>query len=130
MLADLEDQQWEHWSKAIAIRLEKIIKLLNENKTQEAVGWLERIIKKWEKNWKPYKKLPEDIKDFDREWAEKVLDNVPIKCPVWQWGGFMEAREKKPRKEFEGDDQDSESWQCPDLVCANCGARYQFGGFL
>ena len=82
MISDLEHQQWEHWSKALAKRLEKVIKLLNENKSQEAINWLERIIQNWEKNWKPYNKLPEDIKDFDREWADKVLDHVPIKCPV------------------------------------------------
>jgi hypothetical protein len=130
ILADLEHQQWEHWSKTIARSLEKIIKLLNENKTQEAVGWLESIIKNWEKNWKPYKKLPEDIKDFDREWAEKVLDYVPIKCPMWQCGGFMEAKERRPPKGFTRDEAEYDGdWQSPDLVCVNCGAIYRFGGF-
>jgi hypothetical protein len=27
-----------------------------------------------------------------REWADKILDNLPFKCPVYQCGGFKNRR--------------------------------------
>lgn len=44
--------------------------------------------------WKPYKKLSAEVKEQDREWAEKVLDVVPFTCPVYQCGGFMKVVER------------------------------------
>lgn len=129
-LSDLEHQQWEHWSKALAEKLKKAIELIAQRKTIEARSELREIIGRWEKNWKPYKELPDHVKDFDREWAEKFLDHVPIKCPMWQCGSFMEAKERKPPEGFTKDEAEYDGdWQNPDLVCVNCGAKYQFVGF-
>jgi len=55
-LADLEHQQWVHWSKAVADEVSP-----------------ERR-KRWEQYWVPYKELPEDVKEADRIWARRVLE--------------------------------------------------------
>ena len=34
------------------------------------------LLKKWKKNWKPYKDLSEAIKEKDRVWARKTLHAV------------------------------------------------------
>jgi len=57
-LADLEHQQWEEWSKAVAPEVS------DERRAR------------WEKYWVPYAQLDESTKDQDREWAEKVLTIV------------------------------------------------------
>ena len=33
-------------------------------------------MKRWKSLWKPYSELSEDMKDHDREWADKVLDEL------------------------------------------------------
>ena len=57
-LANLEHEQWISWTK-----------YLNENHKIPL-----DLIKKWEKNWKPYSELSEKVKDADRIWADKVLE--------------------------------------------------------
>jgi len=57
-LAALEHQQWWEWSKTVA-REEDISK--------------ERI-ERWRQYWKPYEDLPEDVKDHDRKWADRVTE--------------------------------------------------------
>ena len=96
-----------------------------------AINLIEEIIDGWEVNQQSYHKLSEDIKDFDREWADKVLDHLPIKCPVWQCGGIMKSVERNPpegSKDEWADGYDGD-WQTPDLVCTNCGANYIFSQF-
>ena len=57
-LAELEHEQWIEWSKDIAKEED-----LSEDR-----------IKRWEEEcWKPYKELSDKMKEFDREWAKKVL---------------------------------------------------------
>jgi len=59
-LADLEHKQWKHWAKGI---------LKEENISKERE-------RRWEKDFVSYKDLPEKTKDFDREWADKVIKIV------------------------------------------------------
>lgn len=60
-LADLEHQQWAHWTKY----------MLN-NLTEEN-------IQRWRKQIETeYKDLTEKEKDSDREWAQKVIDTLHI----------------------------------------------------
>ena len=59
-LSDLEHEQWMKWSKELA-KKEKLS---------------EERVERWEKDWKPYDKLRDDIKEFDRIWARKVLKIV------------------------------------------------------
>ena len=75
-LAELEHIQWEHWSKHITNELHDIKVLCYAGNTTEAIQKLNSMLQRWEKNWKPYKKLKEDIKDYDREWARKVLELI------------------------------------------------------
>jgi len=59
-LAELEHEQWWTWA-------EELMDTEDLSEDRE---------KRWKKDFKPYDKLPEDVKDFDREWAEKVLKIV------------------------------------------------------
>ena len=54
-VARLEHQQWMEWSKSVA----------------DEVSPERRA--RWEQYWVPYDRLPEDIKELDREWARKVI---------------------------------------------------------
>lgn len=62
-LSDLEHEQWMSWTKYLNANHKIPIELL----------------KKWEKNWKPYSKLDEKIKDSDRIWARKVVKLIDDK---------------------------------------------------
>ena len=59
-LAELEHQQWMYWSEAVAKKLPQ--------SAQSA-----HIIKGWMENWKPYAELSDEVKEFDRVWARKVI---------------------------------------------------------
>lgn len=55
-LADLEHEQWSHWTKY----------MLDNLTFENAVKWNKQINT-------PYSKLSEKEKDSDREWANKVI---------------------------------------------------------
>jgi len=55
-LAALEHEQWMHWAKAVAPEVSA-----------------ERR-ERWERYMVPYEELPDDVKEFDREWARRVLE--------------------------------------------------------
>jgi len=143
-LSEQEHIQWEYWSKTLGEELESfycILKTANiedipldreRELVKEVIDKIDSRLRRWKKNWKPYKKLREDIKDYDREWADKILDNLPFKCPMYQCGGLMVAKERPYPKGMNEDDfpdgmaGDS---QTPDLICTNCKAVYHFDGF-
>jgi hypothetical protein len=54
-LAELEHEQWMHWSRAVAA----------------AVSCATR--EQWARSWVSYAELPEDVKEADRVWARKVI---------------------------------------------------------
>jgi hypothetical protein len=54
-LAELEHDQWLHWSQSIAAQVEPA------------------LCEKWEHLWGPYADLPDSIKEADRVWARKVI---------------------------------------------------------
>jgi len=117
-LADIEHEQWMSFTTSIAKELVLVDDVV-----------VDSILERWQKNWKPYKKLSEDIKDKDREWADKILDSLPIRCPIYQCGGFMATKERKLPKDFiEGEHYHGDD-QTPDLICDNCGGIYQFVRF-
>lgn len=75
-LSELEHIQWEHWSKTLADEIRKWRSILLSKKKNGKIiiiGLMQNRLTRWEQNWKEYKELPEDIKDYDREWADKVL---------------------------------------------------------
>ena len=59
-LAELEHKQWMCWAKDI-MKQEKISK--------------KKIIR-WKKCMIPYKKLSEEMKDFDRKWADVIISII------------------------------------------------------
>ena len=75
-LAELEHNQWEHWSKALANRMDNWVNQDWSRLTFE--DNVKKQIENWQKNWKPYKELPDNIKDYDREWANMVLEEFDI----------------------------------------------------
>lgn len=84
-LSDLEHQQWESWSKAIADLLEKAGDVIDELTTDnpnatamqmEVLHRIDKKIKSWNTYWVPYEELEDSIQEYDRVWARKVLDIV------------------------------------------------------
>lgn len=121
---------WLHWSKSLTIELREIYILTEKAEMFKIKDKIKSRIERWEKNWIPYKDLSEDVKDFDREWADKILDNLPSRCPIFQCGGLMETKERRRPNNFfiESEHYDGDE-QSPDLVCSNCKAVYQFKRF-
>jgi len=116
-LASMEHEQWMIWSKNIANSDERL-----------SEGRMDR----WASLWKPYNKLTSEQKDQDREWAMKIIDEMPFKCPMYQCGGIMKAVERKyPKGKNEDDFPDGMvgDFQIPDLICTNCKAVYSFTKF-
>lgn len=70
-LSALEHEQWEHWSKTI------IDQTLGAQKTPFDHLSVSKAIhekhQRWLAFWKPYDELSEEIKEYDRIWARKVL---------------------------------------------------------
>lgn len=129
-LSEQEHIQWEYWSKVLANKMDNWVNQDWSRLTFE--DNVKKQIEDWKKNWKPYKELPDYIKDYDREWADKILDNLPFKCPIYQCGGLMVAKERPYPKGMDEDDfPDGMAGdnQTPDLVCTNCKAVYHFDGF-
>lgn len=56
-LAELEHEQWMHWSKALA----------------DEVRISPQRLHRWAGYWRPYDDLPELAKAADRKWADKIL---------------------------------------------------------
>ncbi len=54
-LAEIEHEQWMHWSQAVA-----------EDVTSTAR-------EKWEASWVGYSQLTDELKDADRVWARKIV---------------------------------------------------------
>ena len=63
-LAEIEHQQWLHWSKAIAPEV------------------AEATRQKWRRSWMDYSELTEDVKEADRIWARKVVVLLRERCLV------------------------------------------------
>lgn len=57
-LARLEHEQWMGWSKAV-------VDEVSPDRREQ-----------WEKYWVDYDELPENIKELDREWARRVLEEI------------------------------------------------------
>jgi len=55
-LAEIQHQQWAHWSQAVA---------------SEASAATQS---KWQRSWVPYSELTEELKESDRVWARKVMN--------------------------------------------------------
>lgn len=57
-LAEKEHDQWMHWSKYVA----------------DNHDIPDSLREKWEENWRPYSDLSDELKEKDRKWARKALE--------------------------------------------------------
>lgn len=58
-LAALEHRQWQYWTEYLVEESEHDIP--------------EQLVEKWKSNWQEYETLSEEMKDKDREWADKAM---------------------------------------------------------
>lgn len=74
-LSNLEHEQWMKWSGTLNERFGNWAELIARGKANvvDVVELITEQHERWKKNWKPYAELDEKTKDFDREWADKVL---------------------------------------------------------
>ena len=54
-LAEIEHQQWMHWSQAVAADVPQTLR------------------DKWQSSWVDYAALTDEVKEADRVWARKVV---------------------------------------------------------
>lgn len=59
-LAEIEHKQWIEWSKTVA--------------KQETIS--KERLDRWESCWIPYKDLSEEMKEFDRVYARKIIEEL------------------------------------------------------
>jgi len=62
-LADLEHRQWEQWAK----------KLIETEPNLSS-----KRVDRWNELFRPYDELPEEWKEYDREWARIVIREVTL----------------------------------------------------
>ena len=73
-LADLEHQQWAHWTRYMLKTLEPLLSP-NLRWNPDVRGNAEAALERWLRQINtPYADLTEKEKDSDREWADKVLE--------------------------------------------------------
>ncbi len=59
-LAELEHEQWKHWTKSLYKYHRKEVS--------------HDLMSKWVQNWAPYNMLSNDEQEKDRIWARKVIE--------------------------------------------------------
>lgn len=81
-LSELEHVQWQNWSKSVSGDLKRLIELcdkfsdnLNDEEKEFINSQKERLIR-WEGMWIPYDELSEDLKELDRNYARKIIDEL------------------------------------------------------
>ena len=81
-LSELEHVQWQNWSKSVSGDLKRLIELcdkFSDNLIDEEKEFInsqkERLIR-WEGMWIPYDELSEDLKELDRNYARKIMDEL------------------------------------------------------
>ncbi len=73
-LSELEHIQWEKWSRNL---IDQLLKSSVKGTAPSPLDIANNVTKKhqsWLEYWKPYSNLPEEIKEFDRHWADKILE--------------------------------------------------------
>lgn len=79
-LSNLEHEQWCDWSKSVADDMNKLIKLidfdkLNEDDKEYVESQIQRL-ERWSSYWVDYDELDDDVKEQDRVYARKVMDEI------------------------------------------------------
>ena len=78
-LSELEHEQWEHWSQSVADEFKQIQELAADGKYGSISEICQVRLDRWKRNWKPYKELDENTKEFDRVWARKAIAKLKQK---------------------------------------------------
>ncbi len=85
-MSEICHDEWVKWSKNISKELNEAIEVMkkdiqffedNDADNKEAVELVQKLeyrLERWEKLWVPYEELSEEMKDFDRKYAQKMLD--------------------------------------------------------
>ena len=90
-LAELEHQQWAHWTKYMLDRLAQLEAKLDGNAPYKAYFELSQQKQDWRRQIAtPYSELTEKEKDSDRSWASKSLE-----ITAKQLDAILEEMEKK-----------------------------------
>ena len=81
-LSELEHVQWQNWSKSVSGDLKRLIELcdkfsdnLHDEEKEFINSQKERLIR-WEGMWRTYDELSEDLKELDRNYARKIMDEL------------------------------------------------------
>lgn len=61
-LAKIEHDQWVHWTKNLVER--------------RGDDLPDDLIERWEENWESYDSLDETVKESDRKWARRVIEEL------------------------------------------------------
>lgn len=76
-LSNLEHEQWCDWSKSVANDMQKLIDLIDldklDKKDLEFVESQKQRLNRWESYWVDYEDLSDDVKQQDRDYAEKAI---------------------------------------------------------
>lgn len=89
--SDLCHEEWMDWTKTISVDLNKILGVLirnkeylknNEdidkedliNKNDELITMIEDRLDRWQSYWIDYSELSDEVKEYDRIYARKILD--------------------------------------------------------
>ena len=78
-LSDLEHQQWEYWSKTLSDEFKDIKSDLHIGDCMKSILKIDNRLLRWDKNWKPYNQLTEEVKEYDRVWARKIIELIKNK---------------------------------------------------
>lgn len=70
-LSEIEHEQWANWANTL---LDRMYLATLDRKSLET--FYMEMKTRWMINLIPYNELPEKTKEFDREWAQKVLEII------------------------------------------------------
>lgn len=84
-MAEICHEEWMAWSKSVSKELNLTIEILkkdieffkeNDIENKEAIELVQKLesrLERWQSLWIPYDELSEEMKDADREYAEKMF---------------------------------------------------------
>ncbi|MBQ6100182.1 MAG: hypothetical protein IJL02_10040 [Methanobrevibacter sp.] len=79
-LANLEHEQWCDWSKSVSQDMEKLINLIDleklNNEDKEFVESQIKRLARWRSYWIAYDDLDDNVKEQDRIYARKVIEEI------------------------------------------------------
>ena len=98
VVSDCVHEQWMEWSKSISKELFDVICILqtnlngeeNDSEMREAANNILKRLNRWNQLWVPYDELSEEMKDKDRKYARKILENLNRFYKILDEGDLLE----------------------------------------